>query len=477
MNESSDKPSKNPPGPGRDRARALRRSATEAEKKLWWHLRRKLPLEGTYFRRQVPLGPYFADFACLKHRLVIELDGGQHTTPEAQRRNAERTRFLEAQGFRVLRFWNDQVFSEIESVIETIHAAVKDMATLTPDPSLPLRGPQGRGEAFHGSKDAAPSVGEGMRLADQRLRSSPQGRGESNPDQVEAEALMHALVGRLEAGAPSNVALMHLLMEAASPEAAAAALDQAEGLAGPDQIRDKVQAVAGLMRANPNSWRAVHAVTSSVAHEASMPSPEGALAYWGDAFDRLAENAPEAGVALYALGNPDLLAAATNEVVDRLADWAAIGPATDVLDLGCGIGRFAAAMAPRVRSVLGLDLSAQMVAEARRRCTAPNVRFAQGSGRDLSIVETASIDLVLAADVFPYLVQAGGRLADDHIEEAARVLRPGGSLVILNYSYRGDPSLDSSDVDGLAETCGFTVVRLGTQEFQLWDAAVFHLVR
>ncbi len=445
MNESSDKPSKNPLGLRRDRARSLRRAATEAEKKLWWHLRRKLPLEGTYFRRQVPLGPYFADFACLKHRLVIELDGGQHTTLEAQRRDAQRTAFLEAQGFRVLRFWNDQVFSEIDGVIDTIHAAVEDMAILTPDSSLPLRGPQGRGE--------------------------------NNPDQVEAEALAHALVGRLEAGAPPNIALMHLLMGAASPEAAAAALDQAKGLAEPDQIRDKVQAVAGLMRANPNSWRAVHAVTSSVAHEASMPSPEGALAYWGDAFDRLAKTAPEAGVALYALGNPDLLAAATDEVVDRLAAWPAIGAATDVLDLGCGIGRFAAALAPRVRSVLGLDLSAEMVAEARRRCTAPNVRFAQGSGRDLSIVETASIDLVLAADVFPYLVQAGGRLADDHIQDAARVLRQGGSLVILNYSYRGDPILDGSDVARLAETCGFTVVRLGTQEFQLWDAAVFHLVR
>ena len=110
----------------RDRARALRRSATDAEKELWWHLRRKLPLEGTYFRRQMPLGPYFADFCCLKHRLVIELDGGQHGTPEGIDADAARTRYLEGCGFRVLRFWNHQVFTEMEGVLEAIYNALSD---------------------------------------------------------------------------------------------------------------------------------------------------------------------------------------------------------------------------------------------------------------------------------------------------------------------------------------------------------------
>lgn len=451
MNERPDKPGTNPPRPIRDRARSLRRAATEAEKKLWWHLRRKLPLEGTYFRRQVPLGPYFADFACLKHRLVIELDGGQHTFPEAQRRDAERTAFLEAQGFRVLRFWNNQVFSGIDGVIDTIHAAIDGAQTLTPYPS-----PQGSGE------EDGPS---------------PQGRGEAGADRAGAEALASGLLGRLEAGAPANVALMHLLMAAASPEAAAAALDTVEGLAGAGPLRERAEAAAALARANPDSWSAVRAVTSSVAHEAQFGSPDGTLAYWAEAFDRLANDAPEAGVALYALGNPDLLAAATAEVVERLAAWGAIRAQTAVLDLGCGIGRFAAVLAPRVRSVLGLDLSGAMIGEARRRCSAPNVRFLQGSGRDLGGAETASVDLVLAADVFPYLVQAGGTLAEDHVREAARVLRPGGSLVILNYSYRGDPALDQGDVARLAEVHGFDARRLGTREFRLWDAAVFHLVR
>lgn len=301
--------------------------------------------------------------------------------------------------------------------------------------------------------------------------------GAPSAEAPNVDALAGGLSARLEAGMPPNVALMHLLMQADSLEAAEAALDQARRRAGTIKAMAGVDAVAALLRANPGSWQAVHTVTSSVAHEESSPSAEAALAYWTAAFDRLAESAPEAGVALYALGNPDLLAAATAEVVDRLSSWDAIGAGTDVLDLGCGIGRFAEALASRVASVLGIDLSGAMVAEARRRCTQANVRFVQGNGRDLGLAETAGFNLVLAADVFPYLVQAGGTLVDDHLRDARRVLRPGGSLVVLNYSYRGDAALDRSDVAQLAEAHGFAVLRLGTQEFRLWDAAVFHLVK
>ncbi len=76
---------------------------TEAEKVLWQELRRG-GIPGTRFRRQVPIGPYVADFACLKSRLVIELDGSQHL--ERTTYDDERTKFLETQNFRVLRFWN-----------------------------------------------------------------------------------------------------------------------------------------------------------------------------------------------------------------------------------------------------------------------------------------------------------------------------------------------------------------------------------
>src|SRR5690349_9570112 len=98
-------------------SRRLRSAMTEAERALWQELRRgKIP--GTRFRRQVPIGPYVADFACLMSRLVIELDGSQHV--ERAQYDDERSDFLKAQGFRVLRFWNAAMFSEREAVIETI---------------------------------------------------------------------------------------------------------------------------------------------------------------------------------------------------------------------------------------------------------------------------------------------------------------------------------------------------------------------
>jgi adenine-specific DNA-methyltransferase len=102
-------------------ARELRKSMTETERLLWQDLRRgKIP--GTRFRRQVPIGPYVADFACLQSRLIIELDGSQHN--DRTEYDDSRTAFLETQNFRVLRFWNGHVFGEREAVIETIVWAV-----------------------------------------------------------------------------------------------------------------------------------------------------------------------------------------------------------------------------------------------------------------------------------------------------------------------------------------------------------------
>jgi adenine-specific DNA-methyltransferase len=115
---------------------------TETEKTLWQELRRgKIP--GTRFRRQVPIGPYVADFACLKSRLIIELDGGQHA--ERGGYDEQRTRFLEAQNFRVLRFWNDVVSSEREAVLETIIWAVLHPDWRQPRDPHPSRPPAGEG--------------------------------------------------------------------------------------------------------------------------------------------------------------------------------------------------------------------------------------------------------------------------------------------------------------------------------------------
>ena len=285
--------------------------------------------------------------------------------------------------------------------------------------------------------------------------------------------LAASLVARLEAGAPPNIALMHLLMAAASPEAAALALAQAREAGGGQGAR--LAEVARLLAARPGAWATVHAVADSIDHAPALASPEATLDHWRRGFDRLAAAAPEAGVALYALGDPGLLGAATAEVVDALRAWRLLGAGRDALDLGCGMGRFSEALAPEMRSVLGLDLSSGMVAEARRRSRHANVRYAVGTGRDLAGVGGGSRDLVLAADVFPYLVEAG--LAELHVAEIARVLRPGGTAVILNYSYRGDLAGDADELAAAAARHGLALEGSGERPFRLWDAAAHRLLR
>jgi very-short-patch-repair endonuclease len=109
------------------RARQLRRSMTDAERKLGWLLR-GLQTKGSHFRRQATIGPFYADFACHERKLVVEVDGGGHMQPEQTASDAARTRFLESQGYRVLRFWNNDVLKETEAVMTVIYEALADAA-------------------------------------------------------------------------------------------------------------------------------------------------------------------------------------------------------------------------------------------------------------------------------------------------------------------------------------------------------------
>jgi very-short-patch-repair endonuclease len=102
------------------RARALRRDATDAEKRLWARLRNR-QIEGAKFKRQEPIAGYVADFACAEAMLIVELDGGQHTAE----RDARRTASLQAAGWHVLRFWNDEVQANMEGVLATIARVVR----------------------------------------------------------------------------------------------------------------------------------------------------------------------------------------------------------------------------------------------------------------------------------------------------------------------------------------------------------------
>ena len=129
----------------RARAGALRRVQTEPEKKLWWHLRHRLPVEGTHFRRQVPIGDFVVDFCCLRAKLIIEVDGNQHGLDENIARDESRTAFLASQGFRVLRFPNREVMTAIDVVLDTIYAALAP-ATPTPLGASPRVGPPRKGE-------------------------------------------------------------------------------------------------------------------------------------------------------------------------------------------------------------------------------------------------------------------------------------------------------------------------------------------
>ena len=129
------------------KARRLRRDVTDAERKLWLRLR-SLPTGGSHFRRQATIGPYFADFACHAKRLVIELDGGQHGDDVHAARDAKRDDYMRAGGYRVLRFWNNDVMQNLDGVLAVIAEAVSTHVPPTPDPSPPLRGGRGnRAEA------------------------------------------------------------------------------------------------------------------------------------------------------------------------------------------------------------------------------------------------------------------------------------------------------------------------------------------
>ncbi|HEX4079684.1 MAG TPA: endonuclease domain-containing protein [Rhizomicrobium sp.] len=104
-------------------ARSLRKRMTNAEVILWSRLRRNA-MDGHRFRRQHPIGPYVADFVCLPVRLVVELDGATHASDNERKQDARRDAYLHHRRFRVLRFWNREIYESLDGVLETIWRAV-----------------------------------------------------------------------------------------------------------------------------------------------------------------------------------------------------------------------------------------------------------------------------------------------------------------------------------------------------------------
>jgi SAM-dependent methyltransferase len=270
---------------------------------------------------------------------------------------------------------------------------------------------------------------------------------------------------------PANIALMHLCMAApdsASVDRAIAASAARDGTA--------LTGLAALWRDTPGAFALVKQIMRTVDHEATAADPDGQLAIYAAAFDRAAGVSPEGSVALYSLGNPALLAAATREIACRLREWDLLGVGRAALEIGCGNGRFLEALAPELAHITGVDMSAAMVAAARERCRhLPNAEARRTDGRDLGFAADASLDLVLAVDSFPYVVRCGAELVRRHFEEAVRILRPGGSLLILNYAYDGGVEEHRTEIAGHAAATGFAILRSGTRDLSLWDGTTFLL--
>lgn len=293
------------------------------------------------------------------------------------------------------------------------------------------------------------------------------------------EILVRCLSGALSPA----VALMQLLIETEDAAVVRATIDEVTRRAASvsrssdSLLRDRVDDLTQLVVENePGCERIAEMLRSNMDSSEMAASADEGIAFCERLFDWSVQQSEEASVALYSLGNPQLLERATREIIAQLELWNILSQKRVVLDIGCGIGRIAADLAPRVAKVYGIDVSTKMIDAALRRC-APlsNVSLKKGNGRDLHDFADESIDTAIAVDTFPYIYQSGSDLVAMHFAESARVLKRGGDLVILNYSYRDDEKADVADVKRLAAEYGFDVVVAGGRPFSMWDGLAFHL--
>lgn len=292
------------------------------------------------------------------------------------------------------------------------------------------------------------------------------------------------ILGKCLAGVLSPaVALMQLLIDTEDAAAVRATIDKltmraaAISRSTDNLVRDRVDDLTQLMVENELGCERIAAMLrSNMDSPAMAPTVEAGIAFCERLFDWSVQQSEEASVALYSLGNPTLLEQATKEIAAQLDSWGVLGRDKTVLDLGCGIGRIAAEIAPRVRDVHGIDVSRGMINIAMRRCDSlTNVHLRKTTGHDLREFGDETFETVFAVDTFPYINQSGLALVEAHFSEVARVLKVSGDFVILNYSYSGDDQSDEADVRRLAAEYGFDVVIAGQRPFRIWDGMAFHL--
>lgn len=293
------------------------------------------------------------------------------------------------------------------------------------------------------------------------------------------DILMRCLSGNLSPA----VALMQLLIDTEDAAAVRTTVDEvtiraaALSRASDNLLRDRVDELTQLMVENElGCERIAEMLRANMDSPEMAPTVEAGIAFCERLFDWSVQQSEEASVALYSLGSPTLLERATREIITQLEQWKVIGRDKSVLDIGCGIGRIAAELGPRCRDVHGIDVSREMINIALRRCEPlANVHLLKTSGHDLREFVDHSFDTAIAVDTFPYLNQSGAALVESYFAEVARVLKPGGDFVILNYSYRGDDQADRADVQRMAKDYGFEVLTSGERPFSIWDGSAFHL--
>lgn len=280
-----------------------------------------------------------------------------------------------------------------------------------------------------------------------------------------ADPLARYLAGEL----PAPIALMQLIQQCSSPEDLAVRMS----VPVPASAEGRLADLRAFAHRHPSAFALVRRVLDRADHAlAGQVGPST----WADIFNAIASETPAAASALYALGDEDLMDATSAEIVDLLRRERYLGDHAVVADIGCGMGRLILRLAEAARFVIGLDISSAMLAEASRRLAAvPCACLVQMNGQALPL-QTGSVDLALAVDVMPYV-------PDDSVtrrlgmEEFARIVRTGGTAVIMNWSYKGGPAQHWQEIAEAIDGLPLRLARNGDRPFSLWDGTVFVLVR